>query len=55
MQHAAAKGMTIKSVIVKNMAGSRAKRNVENLWRYRALYGGFYVFRHEYVIVLKKN
>ncbi|MBI2945400.1 MAG: DNA methyltransferase [Candidatus Wallbacteria bacterium] len=54
MQRALARGLTLKSVVVKNMTGNRAKRNVENLWRYRALYGGFYIFRHEYVILFKK-
>jgi hypothetical protein len=43
--------MQLKSLIVKNMAGNRAKRNKDNLWRYRALHGGFYIFKHEYVMV----
>ncbi len=55
MQRVLAKGMTLKSIVVKNMAGNRAKRNVENLWRYRALNGGFYIFRHEYVFLFKKS
>ena len=46
--------MSLKSIIVKNMVNNRAKRNVENLWRYRALAGGFYVFRHEYILLFKK-
>ena len=25
-----------------------------NLWRYRALKGGFYIFKHEYVMVFQK-
>jgi hypothetical protein len=25
-----------------------------NLWRYRALAGGYYIFKHEYVIILQK-
>lgn len=48
-------GMMLKSVIVKNMAGSRAKRNLEKLWRYRALKGGFYVFKHEYILLFQKS
>jgi len=31
-----------------------AKRGRENLWRYRALANGFYVFKHEYVMVFVK-
>lgn len=45
----------LKSVIVKNMAGNRAKRNLEKLWRYRALKGGFYVFKHEYILLFQKT
>lgn len=48
-------GMTLKSLIVKDMCGNRAKRNLDNLWRYRALYGGFYVFKHEYVMLFRKS
>lgn len=47
--------MLLKSVIVKNMAGNRAKRNLEKLWRYRALKGGFYVFKHEYILLFQKS
>lgn len=46
--------LSLKSIIVKNMMNNRAKRNLENLWRYRALAGGFYVFRHEYILLFKK-
>lgn len=46
--------LSLKSIIVKNMVNNRAKRNLENLWRYRALAGGFYVFRHEYILLFKK-
>jgi len=48
-------GFKLKSWIVKNMAGNRAKRNLDNLWRYRALRGGFYIFKHEHVLVFRKN
>jgi DNA modification methylase len=46
--------LILKSTVVKNMAGNRAKLNQENLWRYRALKGGFYVFKHEYIFLFKK-
>lgn len=44
----------LKSILVKNMANNRAKINRQNLWRYRALKGGFYVFKHEYILLFKK-
>ena len=47
--------LALKSVIVKNMVNNRAKRNKENLWRYRAIKGGFYVFRHEYILLFQKK
>jgi len=47
--------LKLKSVIVKNMVNNRAKRNQEQLWRYRALVGGFYVFRHEYILLFQKK
>jgi DNA modification methylase len=47
-------GYKLKSIVVKNMTGNRAKRNLENLWRVRALKGGFYIFKHEYVLFFRK-
>lgn len=47
--------LTLKSILVKNMVNNRAKLNQENLWRYRALVGGFYIFKHEYILVFKKS
>lgn len=48
-------GYTLKSIVVKNMEGSRAKRNRERLWRQRAFKGKYYVFRHEYVLFFQKT
>ncbi|MCX8053180.1 MAG: site-specific DNA-methyltransferase [Armatimonadetes bacterium] len=48
-------GFKTKSIIVKNIEGNEiAKGKSNNLWRYRALAGGFYVFKHEYVMVFVK-
>ena len=44
----------LKSIVVKNMTGNRAKLNQEQLWRFRALKGGFYIFKHEYVMFFEK-
>jgi DNA modification methylase len=48
-------GYRLKSTIVKNFEETAAKRNQRALWRYRALVGGFYVFKHEYIFVLQKR
>ncbi len=48
-------GFRTKAVIVKNITGNeRGKGRSSNLWRYRALRGGFYIFKHEYVMVFRK-
>ena len=48
------RGYALKSIVVKNFDETRAKRNQRELWRYRALVGGFYVFKHEYIMLFKK-
>jgi hypothetical protein len=55
MQDVPARGEALKSLIVKDMQGNRAKRNLENSWCYRALAGGFYIFKHEYVMFFQKR
>jgi 16S rRNA G966 N2-methylase RsmD len=48
-------GFITKSIIVKDIQGNeKAKGKTANLWRYRALAGGFYIFKHEYVIIMQK-
>lgn len=48
-------GLLLKAINVKDIQGNeRGKGKSENLWRYRALKGGFYVFKHEYVMVFQK-
>lgn len=54
MQAVQAQGYTLKSIIVKNFDETRAKREQKALWRYRALVGGFYVFKHEYILLFSK-
>lgn len=45
-------GFKTKAIIVKNIEGNeKGKGKSANLWRYRALAGGYYIFKHEYVIV----
>ena len=45
----------LKSVIVKNYEETSSKKGQENLWRYRALVGGFYIIKHEYILLFQKN
>ena len=47
-------GYSLKSIVVKNMEGNRAKRNLQNLWRQRAFRGDYYIFKHEYVLFFQK-
>ncbi|HOM72165.1 MAG TPA: DNA methyltransferase, partial [Armatimonadota bacterium] len=48
-------GFKLKSIVVKNIEGNEiGKGRTNNLWRYRALAGGFYLFKHEYVIIFEK-
>jgi len=55
MNEAQKLGLTLKSIVIKNMAGNRAKQNKEGIWRYRALSSDYYIFKHEYIFIFKKN
>ncbi len=55
MQEVLRRKYSLKSIIVKNFEETRGKRNQKELWRYRALAGGFYVFKHEYIMLFKKR
>jgi len=46
-------GLTLKSVIIKNIEGNRAKQNKEAIWKYRALANDYYIFKHEYIFIFK--
>jgi 16S rRNA G966 N2-methylase RsmD len=45
----------LKSIVVKNFEQTAGKRKQHALWRYRALVGGFYVFKHEYIFIFQKR
>ena len=49
------RGYSLKSIIVKNFEETAGKRNQKELWKYRALAGGFYIFKHEYIFVFRKR
>lgn len=49
-------GLQLKAINVKDIQGNeRGKGQNENLWRYRALKQGFYLFKHEYIMIFRKT
>ena len=54
MQEVMKRGFKLKSTIVKNFDTTKGKMNQKELWRYRALAGGFYIFKHEYIFLFQK-
>ncbi len=54
MQEVLKRKCKLKSTIVKNFEQTLGKRNQKELWRYRALAGGFYIFKHEYIFLFQK-
>jgi DNA modification methylase len=46
-------GLILKSIIIKNIEGNRAKQNKEAIWKYRALASDYYIFKHEYLLIFK--
>ncbi len=54
MQEIQKRNYKLKSIIVKNFDETKGKMNQKELWRYRALVGGFYIFKHEYIFLFKK-
>ena len=54
MQEVLKRGYKLKSIIVKNFDETKGKMTQKELWRYRALAGGFYIFKHEYIFLFRK-
>lgn len=48
------RGFKMKAILVKNFEDTKGKSNQKAIWRYRALAGDFYIFKHEYIFVFKK-
>ncbi len=55
MNQVVQKGFSLKSIVVKNFEDTTGKRQQKQLWNYRALVGGFYIFKHEYIFVFRKQ
>ena len=48
-------GLTLRAINIKDIQGNeKGKGKNNNLWRYRALRNGLYVFKHEYVMLFRK-
>lgn len=45
----------LKGIIVKNIEGNRGKIGSQGIWKYRALKSDYYLFKHEYIFVFKKE
>ena len=45
----------MKGIIVKNIEGNRGKLGSQGIWKYRALNSDYYLFKHEYIFVFKKE
>lgn len=45
----------LKGIIVKNIEGNRGKIGQNNIWKYRALKSDYFIFKHEYIFVFKKE
>ena len=55
MQRCIDAGFVLKAINVKEILNNeRGKGKNGNLWKYRALVGGFYLFKHEYVMIFRK-
>jgi DNA modification methylase len=54
MQAVIERGYSLKSIVIKNYDQTKGKRDQTQLWRYRALVGGFYIFKHEYIYIFQK-
>ncbi|MFQ6135090.1 MAG: DNA methyltransferase, partial [Nitrososphaerales archaeon] len=55
MKETLERGFRLKSICVKNIENTMAKRSRIHLWKYRALKSGFYFFKHEYVMFFQKR
>ncbi len=45
----------LKGIVIKNIEGNRGKIGQHNIWKYRALNSDYFIFKHEYIFVFKKE
>ncbi|MDR3108155.1 MAG: site-specific DNA-methyltransferase [Planctomycetaceae bacterium] len=45
----------LKGIVIKNIEGNRGKLGTANIWKYRALKNDYFLFKHEYILIFKKE
>ncbi|MCL2312812.1 MAG: site-specific DNA-methyltransferase [Firmicutes bacterium] len=45
----------LKGIVIKNIEGNRGKLGQRSIWQYRALKSDYFIFKHEYILVFKKE
>ena len=45
----------LKGIVVKNIEGNRGKLGVNSIWKHRALKSDYFIFKHEYILIFKKE
>jgi DNA modification methylase len=45
----------LKGIVVKNIEGNKGKLGMNGIWTYRALNSDYFIFKHEYIFVFKKE
>ncbi len=45
----------LKGIVVKNIEGNRGKLGQQGIWKYRALKSDYFLFKHEYILIFKKD
>ena len=45
----------LKGIIIKNIEGNRWKIGQHSIWKFRALNSDYFIFKHEYIFVFKKE
>ena len=45
----------LKGIVIKNIEGNKGKLGQNGIWTYRALNSDYFIFKHEYIFVFKKE
>lgn len=45
----------LKGIVVKNIEGNKGKLGMNGIWTYRALNSDYFIFKHEYIFIFKKE
>ena len=45
----------LKGIVIKNIEGNKGKIGSQGIWKYRALKSDYFIFKHEYIFVFKKE